>query len=301
MIGPHALGRTDAIIRWCKKTGIVKQAFDTNVLKEAKQNNPTILTICRPKWMLRTDSGIEAAKEIIQFYKDHQFIPDYTELWNESDEIGQNLGNGLERRLELHQEAVPVLRDAGIAVAGFSFSVGQPQPNDIAYLEANNWAGIPILALHEYWFQPPPFDTWTALRYRRITSIPIIITECGRHYNGSEDWGWKACGITAQEYANELNQYSSELEKDGVKGVVFTSGNSMWDSFNTDPLVDLIKGVEMPYLVGTGIKDAMDRYAEQPEEDEHYLWKDMYSICASNKALYIYCFAANKVYRCPLA
>jgi len=58
---------------------------------------------------------------------------------------------------------------------------------------------------------------------------------------------------------------------------------------------------QMPFQVGQGIKAAMDKYGEEPQEDEQYLWPNIYSACASDKALYIYSFAANKVYRCPLA
>src|SRR3990167_2270404 len=130
MIGSHVLRRTDATMRWALHTKIIKQAFGADVLKEAKQLNPSITTICRPIWMLTTNA-IQAANSIISKYNEWNFIPDYTELWNESDELGQNLHIGLERRLELHQIAVPILVAAGIKVAGFSFSVGQPQQADI--------------------------------------------------------------------------------------------------------------------------------------------------------------------------
>lgn len=189
-IGPHGIIPTAPALRWAEHSSIVKQAFGVNALVAAKAANPNILTVCRPIWMLRTDSGVDAAFDIIEFYRLHEgFVPDLTELWNESDEVGQNLGSGLERRLELHQEAVPVLHAAGIKVAGFSFSEGQPQLDDVEYLVAHDWAGVDALALHEYWFEAPPagFDTWHALRYRRIkewagaTCPQIIITECGRH------------------------------------------------------------------------------------------------------------------------
>ena len=55
------------------------------------------------------------------------------------------------------------------------------------------------------------------------------------------------------------------------------------------------------YQVGPGIKAAMDARGEVPVEDEHYLWPNLYSICASSGGLYFFSFASNEVYRAPKA
>ncbi len=260
LLGPHALADTAAVRRWSGSARIVKQAFGTSVLKAAKDANPNLLTVCRPIWQLTTDSAAAAAGDIISFYQAHGFTPDYTELWNEGDELGQNLGHGLERRVALTAQAVSILSGAGIKVAGGSHSVGQPQQADIQYWVDNGWAGMHVLALHEYWFDPAyggcgsGFDGFCALRYRMIrqwasgNTPPIIITECGRHASGPEDWGWTKAGISAQTYVNELEAYSRELAQDSyiIGANVFTNASpgTEWDNrgFNTDPLVDLIVG-----------------------------------------------------------
>lgn len=272
-LGPHALANTEPVRRWAAQAPIVKGAFDggVDVVRAAKAANPSVITVYRPKWMLRTDSGQLAAQEVIEFYRSKGFIPDYTELWNEGDEIGQRLGNGLERRLQLHQEAVGILNAAGIQVAGFSFSERNPGPDDIAFLAANGWGGVQALALHEYWFGPPPFPREGTLRYRQIrewaggNTPPIIITECGRHYAGPNDWGWEKTELAGnpQGYVNELAVYAGELARDGymIGGCVFTNDypGGDWDNrgFNTDPLVDyILDGVSFkppPTVVGLAV------------------------------------------------
>lgn len=268
-LGPHALANTEPVRRWSANAPIVKQAFGLDVLQAAKAANPSVIAVCRPFHMLRTDSGQAAAAEIIGFYQSKGFAPDYTELWNECDELDQNVGSGcgpggvyrggLERRVVLTAEATAVLNAAGYQVAGFSFSERSPGPADIAFLVANGWAGVQALALHEYWFGPPPFPREGTLRYRQIrewaggNTPPIIITECGRHYDGPQDWGWQKTELAGnpQGYVNELAAYAAELARDGyvIGGTVFTNDYSGgdWDlkGFNTDPLV--------PYIVGDGV------------------------------------------------
>lgn len=120
--------------------------------------------------------------------------------------------------------------------------------------------------------------------------------------------GWKLSGITAEEYATLLVEYSREIAKDDyvLGATVFTSGGGdKWNTFDTDPCIDEILrlgGNDMTeFQVGQGILAAMQKHGETPVEDEHYLWPDLYSICASAQALYTYSFKSNKVYRSPLA
>lgn len=183
-IGPHGIIPTAGALRWATHSSVVKQAFGVDLLRAAKAVNPSILTVCRPLWMLRADSGLEAANEVIAFYGRHGFKPDITLLWNERDEIGQRLGQGLERRVDLTAEATATLHAEGLKVGGFSFSTGVPEQADWLYIQGRNFADVDVLDIHCY-FSKNGFTLWNGLRWRLIhhwlagNHPPFIIGETG--------------------------------------------------------------------------------------------------------------------------
>ncbi len=54
----------------------------------------------------------------------------------------------------------------------------------------------------------------------------------------------------------------------------------------------------MAFVLGDGIRAEMDKRGEKPVEDEHWIGENE-SHCASDKALYVYSKAANRVARLP--
>jgi len=250
-LGPHGLATTGPGLLWASRANCVKQAFGVDLLRNAQAG---ALRVCRPIWRLRVDSGAEAARDIIRLYDSWDYRPPITELWNEGDEVGQRLGNGLERRVQLTAEAVAIMHANGLKVAGFSFSTGVPEPADWAYVKSQGFAGVDYLAIHEYW-GPEGFSTWNALRYRRVhewlggSHPPFIVTECGRDAVEGGTSGWKLAGITGAQYVNELLAYDAQLSADPyvLGATVFTTGGGYdWGNFDVDDLVPLIIGSVPP-------------------------------------------------------
>lgn len=251
-LGPHAITPTAAGYLWAGRANITKQAFGVYVLRSAQSG---AITVCRPIHALRTDSGAEAARDILRRLDSWGgYQPSYVELWNEN-EAGQRLGQGLERRVQLTAEAVQILHAAGIRVAGFSFSTGVPEPDDWAYIRANGFCGVDAIALHEYWGNQG-FSTWNALRYRRVhdwlggSHPPFIVTECGRDAVEGGAPGWRISGISGEAYVNELLAYDAHLSADAyvLGATVFTTGgfDTGWGNFDVDELVGLIIGTGPP-------------------------------------------------------
>jgi hypothetical protein len=111
-----------------------------------------------------------------------------------------------------------------------------------------------LIGVHGYW-SSAGLTEWNALRWRRFPkpSVPIAVLECGRDRvrdgpNGTwlpsehgDAFGWRAQGITAEQYLAELAAYDAALRADGVFGVVFTtSPNDEWarKGFSVDDLAD---------------------------------------------------------------
>ncbi len=232
-LGPHVLSVTDAGSRWAASAPIVKQAFGFNLLRTAPGKK-----ICRPIWRLNKDGAV-AAQQIIAFYGG--FRPDYTELWNEYDEWGRH---ELYERIRQTRIATDILHQAGLKVAGFSFSTGTPEEAEWVMVQAAGYAGVDAIALHEYWGSQG-LSTWNALRYRRAHDLlgnhpAFIITECGRDEVEGGGRGWKASGISAEQYKGELDSYDSELGRDSyvIGATVFTTGGGAgWGNFDVDELI----------------------------------------------------------------
>jgi len=251
-IGPHVLSNTAPALAWASQAPVVKQFERADALRAAPAN---ALKVCRPIWHLRTDSGVEAARDIIRLYDSWGYRPPITEFWNEGDEIGQHLGSGLERRVELTAEAVGVFHANNLQVAGFSFSVANGSEADWHYIRDHGFAGADYIALHEYWGNHG-FTLDCALRHRRVhewlggVHPPIIITECGRDWipeEGTFVGGWIAQGISAEQYLQELIAYDYALLQDSYVrgGTPFTAGaagDPQWKYFDVDTLVPAILG-----------------------------------------------------------
>lgn len=253
-LGPHVQFETSPAMDWARVAPIVKELDTTNALRAAP---PGAITIFRKYYEFQdiNRSGADVANEILGALGG--FHPSYVELFNETK---QRVGDGLERHVEFTREAVDVLHRAGVAVAGFSFSTGQPEggfvPNfsgtdDWLYLRDQGFAGVDSVAIHEYWGHQG-FTLWNALRHRKVHEWlggqhpPFVITECGRDAVEGGAAGWLASGISAEQYLQELVAYDYAIQQDPymIGGTPFTAGaaGGKWLYFDVDTLVPAILG-----------------------------------------------------------
>ena len=103
--------------------------------------------------------------------------------------------------------------------------------------------------VHEYGMRAMTPDGWHLLRYRKVIAQlkaagvrvpPFIIGETGIDYSGNPNTdGWKAQGITAAQYAAQLNAYLLECAKDPEVVCVtpFVWSHQGWPSFEMDEAV----------------------------------------------------------------
>ncbi len=148
-----------------------------------------------------------------------------------------------------------LMHAAGFKTCGGSIAVGNPQLavfNDTlgdrvigaiaqALCQCNYWS------YHAYWDgRYNPNDNWWAHRYREIYNairakgyIPpkLIISECGCDHAGGKYDGWRARGITWEQYFSDCRAFDKELQKDAYveAATIFTSGaNEDWINFLID-------------------------------------------------------------------
>lgn len=240
-LGPHGILTTDAAIQWSRRAPITKSLDRVGLLQQAQ---PGAITIFRgyftPAEQDRADPDFtfDRIMERLQ-----GFVPTYTELNNE---WRQRLIWGLASHVEFTRACVKRFHAVGIRVAGFSFSTGQPEMEDWLYLQEQDFAGVDVVAIHEYWNGKTGYlSGWNALRYRKIHDIlggkhpPWLVTECGADAVEQGKPGWRLCGISGEQYIKQLLAYNAELEKDSyVLGATpFTSGpgpGNEWANFDMD-------------------------------------------------------------------
>ena len=143
-------------------------------------------------------------------------------------------------------EAVRIMHDNGLAVGALCLSTGNPP--DLSYWQilGSCLGHADALILHEYGMRTMTLDGWHLLRYRKAMQElakhgyrvpPIYITETGIDYAGGPDTdGWRAQGISAEQYRDQLAAYDAELVKDPevVATTPFTWQDYNWPSFAID-------------------------------------------------------------------
>lgn len=188
--------------------------------------------------------------------------------WNEYAQRGPDLA--------LHARACrrfcELAHNIGVKVAVGNFSVGNPEPPELASLFAPGLEKADYLSLHEYWL-PGAFNApWWVGRWQRLVEAlplhlrrPVIITECGidgglesRPHNTA---GWRAYNIGAEEYAAELQAYVDNLDERVLGVAVFNLGDydgGRWQSFEiaATPPIEL--------WLGTGPRDPLPTPTEPP-------------------------------------
>jgi len=260
-LGPHAILTTDASLRWARRAPIVK-AVDR--LKSLEEANPKAMLVYRKYWHNQADvlrrGGAWAAAIVCS---EVSSLPDsvkdrlYLEGMNETS---QRLGQGLEEYVVWQQDFSDYCHHQGYRVVGFSFSTGNPEPEDWRHIQEHDFGGCDYLGLHQYW-GAEGFSIWNALRHRMVhgwldgAHPPMIITECGRDKIEGNEGGYLASypGVEDEEkerrFLAELLAYDRQIADDPyiLGATPFTSGPTPdWEAFNMDKISDRIEGGDLP-------------------------------------------------------
>jgi hypothetical protein len=140
---------------------------------------------------------------------------------------------------------VELLHVAGFRAVSGCFSTGCP-PLELWPVLGTALAQTDYLALHEYGMKRMALDGWHLLRYRQVISRlrqagqrvpPLLITETGIDYGGDPQHdGWRAQGLSEEQYLSQLRAYDAELAQDDLvlAATPFTWQDAGWPSFAID-------------------------------------------------------------------
>jgi N-acetyl-anhydromuramyl-L-alanine amidase AmpD len=242
-LGPHVIKATPEALAWARTAAVVKGVGTTAPLRVAAED---AVRVYRWPWsevdqnrILSAVDGKAVLGQLLDGLAGYRHERLYVELLNEvhRDRLGELIA--------LHRAAVPSLHAAGLKVAAFSWSTGGYEPADWRTARAHGWCGADAVALHAYW-GTRGFSVWHALRHRACWQPgdpPVLVGECGRDAVEGGAGGWRADGLTEEQYLAELRDYDRELASDGylLGGCVFTAGpthdeRSDWRPFGVDAL-----------------------------------------------------------------
>lgn len=243
-LGPHVIIPTEAALSWARQAPIVKALDDPTPLRAAERAKVLVFRAYFPDQNISPEEAFNIVNSRLAGFRDPRL---YVEGLNE---IHQYLEWGFADYVAWTRRFVELCHQAGLKVAGFSFSTGTPRlPTDPGgaaewdYLRSQGWAGVDAIAIHEYWGNQG-FSGYNALRYRAVHAYlqnhpPFIVTECGRDAVEGGQGGWHRDGISAEQYLQELEAYDAELAKDDyvLGATVFTAGPTPdWQAFEVDSL-----------------------------------------------------------------
>lgn len=256
MIGPHILNGTEAAKAWARTAGICKQVDNTDCLALAPDDAIRVFRAHVPDHeqdSISPEGFVDRALTRLNGYRHPRL---YVELLNEHH-----------TPIEWVRTAVGYLAGEGLQVAGpGSWGTGDYQQDEWERFRANDWCGLSLISLHCYW-AGAGFTPYNALRYRsfwRPGDPPIAVTECGRDRVRDGDsrvnngWigngGWKADGVSPEQYRDELRAYAIEISRDRyvLGATVFSCGvNDRWRDYDVDELVPSL--INLTAQSGTGV------------------------------------------------
>lgn len=241
-LGPHGQKSTEEYLRWAAVARIAK-SLDIGALAEAKKRNPTLFTIYRfplEDAEKETVGPDQLADMVLAKIAETQFRPDVCEYKNE---WRCYVRDDAARHLRETRQYVKRLHAQGLAVGAGDWPFGCPEQSDVLYWQAEGWGGADYLLMHAYSNKVAgPHDMWHMLRHRLVHTWtngnhpPIIKTEVGIDDLDQMGSGWKAQGMSAEEYLQFLIAYNAEIMQDDyVKGaLVYTAAPwpdmAMYDS-----------------------------------------------------------------------
>jgi hypothetical protein len=261
-LGPHVILLTEEVRPWVERAPIVKALDDPTPLLIARGARVLVFRAYFENQDIPPETAAGVVIERLGSFRDARL---YVEGLNE---IHQYMWSGFADYVAWTRRFAEICHQAGLKVAGFSFSTGTPRldtdpggAEEWLYLKSQDYAGVDAIAIHEYWGNWG-FTGWNALRYRKVHDIlgpdhpPFIITECGRDAVDDGRGGWQLDNISAEQYAQELLAYDAEISRDPyvLGATVFTtrSMDQRWNPFTIEPVV--------PYLLNAlGSSDGGER------------------------------------------
>jgi len=247
-LGPHCIGVPASLPEFMEQSGctIVKYLdppADMNLPK-------TEITIGRVHW-LSEDKDLSDPIWMAKLHADELSArADVTgiRLWEGINEAPIWNGEDYIRRLVIYeQERARILNSRGIGAVVLNLSVGWPRELEDGIIDWEPFRELledlpdgNYLGLHEYWLPTGPLHPDSHLcragrLFRCPFSVPILVTECGCDIGGGQHDGWRAQGLSVEQYVTQLAQYRDLLAGDSrVKGAtIFTYGTvGQWQSFD---------------------------------------------------------------------
>lgn len=279
-LGVHIIRPTAAAMKLAAHMPVVKAIDSTAPLQAAQPGAIKVYRLYltdaeQNDYLYGVDGGVRLANRVMYALNGYRDANLYVELLNEK---GQRLHNGLIEHVRMMKEAVPILHTAGLKVAGFSFSTGNPEREDWEYLRIHQFCGVDAIAIHTYWGNYG-LTVYNALRYRMVHTWlngvhpPFVITECGRDAVEGGRAGYKLDGITDDVYLHELSLYAHALNDDEyvLGATIYTAGATPdWAYFDIDDL-DLSQFYGLPPITYVEQEDNLTHtgYEGQPWFD---LW-----------------------------
>ncbi|HEX7593419.1 MAG TPA: hypothetical protein VF429_04535, partial [Anaerolineae bacterium] len=145
----------------------------------------------------------------------------------------------------------------GERVAGFSWSTGNPVPDQLAWLApylVDAAAAVDAHAFHEYYSMWGGTKDWGGYRaFERAlppnARKPVVITEAGLDENGQPSGGFIG-RLSNADYVNLLKQYDQVLLQDPyvLGATIFQWGDGAWPSFDLTPVINPLSD----YVVSQG-------------------------------------------------
>lgn len=240
-LGPHVILPSEAAMRWVQHAGVVKSLDRPDTLRAAPDSALRIFRHYFPNQPLDADPSWVAG-EILGALGGYRHPLLYVEA--PYNEAYQFLGQGLEQYVTLTRAVTNILHANGVKVAGFCFSVAQPQMSDWAYVASQGFAGVDALAVHQYWGNQGLTEE-CALRHRQVHKFlhgdhpPFLASECGRDAVEGGQAGWQNCNISGEQYLNECSTFADAIDQDSyvLGATLYTAGPTPdWEKFSTDVL-----------------------------------------------------------------
>ncbi len=170
--------------------------------------------------------------------------------WEGLNEPGVTDADYIARLVDYELYRTQILNSRGLGAVVLNLSVGWPQELEGGTIDWEPFRELledlsngNYLGLHEYWLpsgprHPDSYQHRAGRLGRCPFEVPILVTECGVDIGGGQDDGWRAQGLTVEQYVSQLGQYRDMLATDArVKGAtIFTYGNKgEWAQFDIEP------------------------------------------------------------------